>query len=111
MLIGCKVYRRDRSRGLSGLNIVVVLGLLICGSALLEFPELVTLTDNTSNDVVCIASASETKAAIALQQEKRPTAALINFQRTELHSLTLLTLAHTSAPQQDVLCLTCVLQT
>jgi hypothetical protein len=90
------------------LNFIVVLGLLICGSALLEFPELITLTDNTSNDVVCPASASETKAAIAVRRESRPAPVLIDFQREEMFPLTP---SHTSAPQQDVLRMTCILQT
>jgi type III secretory pathway lipoprotein EscJ len=52
----------------SHLTLVVLVGLLFCSLAAIEIPELVNLTDDTSNDYTVIVSQSRTTAVKVSQQ-------------------------------------------
>jgi hypothetical protein len=52
----------------SHLSLVVLVGLLFCSLAAIEIPELVNLTDDTSNDYTVIVSQSRASAAKENQQ-------------------------------------------
>ena len=59
------------------LNLAIVVALLFCGLTALEFPELLTLTDNTSNDVALVFS-SQTASPDA--NSAKPTPAPANVR-------------------------------
>lgn len=60
----------------SHLTLVVLVGLLFCSLAAIEIPELVNLTDDTSNDYTVIVSQSKASAVKLSQQSSAGTIAV-----------------------------------
>jgi hypothetical protein len=92
----------------------LIIGLLFCTLGTLELPELVNLTDNTSNDYSTSVFQNQ-KPSIVKEDKQVPDEtlqAVPTQPKSELHSLWHTRYAQSlSAPQSDSLHLFCILRT
>jgi hypothetical protein len=54
------------------LTLAIVVGLLFCTLAALELPELINLTDDTSNDFSLLSAQQETSAVVSQSHVRQP---------------------------------------